>query len=101
MNISTFWRRITTARRTLALEAAARMECELKEEIARLRAENRALLNSILGIAGVPPITVVAEPAPVAPRRGSDPLVAAAKEESCQEGIPRAKAALGMTAQHS
>lgn len=27
--------------------------------MARLRAENRALLNSILGIAGVPPITVI------------------------------------------
>ncbi|MGD0403426.1 MAG: hypothetical protein ABSB66_09520 [Candidatus Acidiferrales bacterium] len=27
--------------------------------MARLRAENRALLNSILGIAGVPPITVL------------------------------------------
>ncbi|HEX5424368.1 MAG TPA: hypothetical protein VFW94_12530 [Candidatus Acidoferrales bacterium] len=30
----------------------------LEAEIARLRAENRALLNSILGVAGVPPITV-------------------------------------------
>jgi hypothetical protein len=28
----------------------------LEAEIARLRAENRAMLNSILGIAGVPPI---------------------------------------------
>jgi hypothetical protein len=27
--------------------------------VSRLRAENRALLNSILGIAGVPPITVL------------------------------------------
>jgi hypothetical protein len=42
------WRRITSTRYTRALEA----------EVARLRAENRALLNSILGIAGVPPITV-------------------------------------------
>ena len=30
----------------------------LEGEVARLRAENRALLNSILGIAGVPPIFV-------------------------------------------
>ena len=30
----------------------------LEAEVARLRAENRALLNSILGIAGVPPIVV-------------------------------------------
>ncbi len=42
------WRRVTATRYTRALEA----------EVARLRAENRALLNSILGIAGVPPITV-------------------------------------------
>lgn len=42
------WRRITATRYTRALEA----------EVVRLRAENRALLNSILGIAGVPPITV-------------------------------------------
>jgi hypothetical protein len=36
----------------------ARYTRELEAEVARLRAENRALLNSILGIAGVPPITV-------------------------------------------
>jgi hypothetical protein len=30
----------------------------LEAEVARLRAENRALLNSILGVAGVPPIVV-------------------------------------------
>jgi len=30
----------------------------LEMDLARLRAENRALLNSILGIAGVPPIVV-------------------------------------------
>ena len=30
----------------------------LEADVARLRAENRALLNSILGIAGVPPIVV-------------------------------------------
>lgn len=35
---------------------------ELENEIARLRAENRALLNSLLGTAGVPPLRVV-EPA--------------------------------------
>lgn len=28
----------------------------LEEEIARLRAENRALMNSILGVAGIPPV---------------------------------------------
>src|ERR1700683_1070089 len=49
MSIQTVWRKITATRYTRALEA----------EVARLRAENRALLNSILGIAGVPPITVL------------------------------------------
>jgi hypothetical protein len=49
MNIREIWRRITATRYTRALEG----------EVARLRAENRALLNSILGIAGVPPITVL------------------------------------------
>ena len=32
----------------------------LEEEIARLRAENRALVNSILGLAGIPPMRVAA-----------------------------------------
>src|ERR1700689_5908061 len=49
MSIQTVWRKITATRYTRALEA----------EVARLLAENRALLNSILGIAGVPPITVL------------------------------------------
>lgn len=48
MKLSLFWRRITATGYTRTLEA----------EVARLRAENRALLNSILGIAGVPPIPV-------------------------------------------
>jgi len=46
MTIREMWRRITPTRYRRALE----------DEVARLRAENRALLNSILGIAGVPPI---------------------------------------------
>lgn len=33
----------------------------LEAEIARLRAENRALLNSILGIAGIPPVPVATD----------------------------------------
>jgi hypothetical protein len=47
------WRKVTATRYTRALEA----------EVARLRAENRAMLNSILGIAGVPPIPVDVESA--------------------------------------
>ena len=48
ISLGKMWRRITATRYTRALEA----------EVVRLRAENRALLHSILGIAGVPPITV-------------------------------------------
>ena len=48
MTIRELWRRVAPGRYVQALEA----------EVSRLRAENRALLNSILGIAGVPPITV-------------------------------------------
>jgi len=50
ISLRTLWQRITTTRYTRALEA----------EVARLRAENRALLNSILGIAGVPPLPAAA-----------------------------------------
>jgi hypothetical protein len=48
MRIQEIWRRVTATRYTRLLEA----------EVVRLRAENRAMLNSILGIAGVPPIPI-------------------------------------------
>jgi hypothetical protein len=48
MTLQELIQRATRSRYRRALEA----------EVARLRAENRALLNSILGIAGVPPIFV-------------------------------------------
>lgn len=48
VTIRRVWNRIVKRRYTRALEA----------EVARLRVENRALLNSILGIAGIPPIVV-------------------------------------------
>ncbi len=41
----------------------------LEEEVARLRAENRALVNSLLGTAGFPPVTLDEEL-----RRGMTPL---------------------------
>ncbi len=60
MQIPEIWRRITTTRYARALEAQLARErvtnAEQGIEVARLRAENRALLNSILGIAGVPPV---------------------------------------------
>ena len=44
--LTTLWRWLTTTRYTRTLE----------EEVERLRAENRALLNSLLGTAGFPPL---------------------------------------------
>ena len=54
----------------------------LRGEIAELRAENRALINSLLGTAGIPPIeTLTAHPAGISPvRRRSWPQIAAARE---------------------
>jgi len=55
----------------------------LEEEAARLRAENRALLNSLLGTAGIPPLDP--QTRPVGPmtaptRRRSWPQIAAERE---------------------
>lgn len=62
MTIREMWRRMTATRYTRALEAeVAQQGAEIirqEMEMARLRRENRALLNSILGIAGIPPIPV-------------------------------------------
>jgi uncharacterized coiled-coil protein SlyX len=75
MRIAHIWRRLTTSRRARTLEAELALERAVvkrldaviaqqgieigkrDEKVARLRAENRALLNSILGIAGVPPVS--------------------------------------------
>jgi hypothetical protein len=53
-----------------------------RAEIERLRTENRAMLNSLLGTAGVPPIeTPPVHPAQIAPiRRRSWSQIAAARE---------------------
>lgn len=51
MMVREWWGRMTSSRYTGQLEA----------EVARLRGENRALLNSILGIAGVPPVMVAGD----------------------------------------
>jgi len=61
MNLAEMWRRLTTSRhaRTLETELARERAANAEQgtEITRLRGENRALLNSILGIAGVPPVS--------------------------------------------
>jgi hypothetical protein len=52
-----------------------------RAEVARLRDENRALLNSLLGTAGVPPIETPRPMASVPPvRRRSWPQIATARE---------------------
>jgi hypothetical protein len=51
MKLRELWGRLIRASYTSALE----------RDVARLRTENRALLNSILGIAGVPPIVVTVD----------------------------------------
>jgi hypothetical protein len=74
MNLSNLWRRIISTPYASTLEA----------EVARLRAENRALLNSILGIAGVPPLPATAADLATSPAisqnngpRNTDPSVSA------------------------
>ena len=52
-SLSASWRWLTTGRYTRTLE----------DEVERLRAENRALLNSLLGAAGFPPIHLPEAPA--------------------------------------
>jgi hypothetical protein len=64
MHIREFFRHITTSRYAHTLEDALAHEradaAQLRAEIERIRTENRALLNSILGIAGVPPLPATA-----------------------------------------
>jgi hypothetical protein len=63
----------------------------LEEENARLRAENRALLNSLLGTAGIPPLDPQMRPAGpmTAPtRRRSWPQIAAERESAAARHIP-------------
>jgi hypothetical protein len=65
-------------------------------EIERLRAENRALLNSLLGTAGVPPIEAPpAHPVQIAPiRRRTWSQIAAAREiEAAREARARERSA--------
>jgi len=87
----TLWLRILRSARSRyvrALEADLARErgdaTQLREEIAALRAENRALVNSLLGTAGLPPIeTPTAAPqTPTGPatRRRSWPQIAQARE---------------------
>lgn len=87
ISIKILWRRITsifggrarTTPRVRELEAQLVRE---RGEIARLRAENRALLNSILGIAGIPPVLVDTPPLDFAALPSSVSLPAKCHSES-------------------
>lgn len=67
MALRSLWQRITTTRYTRTLEAEL---AHVRAENTLLRTENRGLLNSILGIAGVPPVLVDHES--VAPAQRAD-----------------------------
>jgi hypothetical protein len=76
---------LARCKRGLAMLAAAlrgRYVRLLEDEVARLRAENRALLNSLLGTAGVPPLSADAPRGPLvnAVRRRSWPQIAMLRE---------------------
>ena len=69
-----------------------------RAEVERLRLENRAMLNSLLGTAGVPPIeTPPVHPAQIAPiRRRSWSQIAAAREiEAAREARAREREGQG------
>jgi hypothetical protein len=63
----------------VAAAMRGRYVCGLEDEVARLRAENRALLNSLLGTAGLPPLGPEMPRGPVVSsvRRRSWPQIAA------------------------
>lgn len=89
MVVQTILHHLMTTRYARELESeVARLRDDVKREHgenSRLRAENRALLNSILGIAGIPPV-IVAEDAPeLAP--GNEP----AGESASQPHAPGEK----------
>lgn len=87
MKIRKIWRHIAswachrlTTRYTRVLEDTLARE---RAEADRLRAENRALLNSILGIAGVPSILASSAPLP-----RSQPTIASGREAPASGPVP-------------
>lgn len=77
LNVRSVWRKVAVRLRGSYARA-------LEEEVARLRAENRALVNSILGLAGIPPMHVM-EPGGLrlkAGKAGADRSVAS-KRQNC------------------
>jgi hypothetical protein len=71
--VTTVTERLMELWRAIARAWRGRYVRMLEEEVARLRAENRALTNSLLGTAGFPPLAV-GESADAA-RKSSEPVV--------------------------
>jgi hypothetical protein len=98
ISLSKIWRRFDRSQHASS-DLAARIR-SLESEIARLRAENRALLNSILGIAGMKPLPPDASfytPAATAghsesspPPRATDRPLLTPTASSSTEGVPSA-----------
>jgi len=77
----------------LARHARSRYVRMLEEEVARLRAENRALVNSLLGTAGFPPISLDDEirrgPLAMSPvRRRTWTQIAREREVAAAKSLP-------------
>lgn len=81
-NIADWCARLRQALRGRYMRALEDELARSRAEIERLRLENRALLNSLLGTAGVPPVEAPpAHPAQIAPvRRRSWPQIATTRE---------------------
>jgi hypothetical protein len=83
------WHWIITSRYTRALE----------DEVMRLRAENRALMNSILGVAGVPPLKLDVGPSActngAALRNGWPSAAAESQSDAGSSQTPNSSARIG------
>jgi hypothetical protein len=77
----------------LARHARSRYVLMMEEEVARLRAENRALVNSLLGTAGFPPIALddeVRRPVAMSPvRRRTWTQIARDREAAAGKSVIR------------
>ncbi len=89
MKMREMWKRLTTTRYARELEVEL---ARLRSENKLLRAENRGLLNSILGIAGVPPVPASAEDLAVVENRSiAAPRNAGARAERAHVAVPMRK----------
>jgi hypothetical protein len=84
------WQNVLT---WLAQHARSRYVRMMEEELARLRSENRALVNSLLGTAGFPPISLEDEvrrgPVAMSPvRRRTWTQIARDRELAAAKSVP-------------